>query len=55
MGDPLMGDPRDPLMDPAGVPVGRDNLGYGGMINFLFPPQRRDNLGYGGMINFLFP
>lgn len=45
MGDPLMGDPnvgrdRDPFMDPAGVPVGRENLGYGGMINFLFPPQR---------------
>jgi len=39
MGDPLMGDPRDHLMDPAGVPVGRENLGYGGMINFLFPPQ----------------
>ena len=40
MQDPLIGDPRDPLMDPTGVPVGRENLGYGGMINFLFPPQR---------------
>ena len=41
---PVMVDPRDPLMVPAGVPQGRDNpeyMGPGhGMFNILFQPHR---------------
>ena len=41
---PVMVDPRDPLMDPAGVPLGRENLAYGGMFNILFQPHRMGGL-----------
>ena len=37
--DQIMGDPREPIIDPTGVPVGRENIAYGGMINY-FPRQR---------------
>ena len=40
MGDPMIEMPRDPIMDPAGHPIGRDNLAYGGMFSILFPPNR---------------
>ena len=40
MGDPMIEMPRDPIMDPAGHPIGRDNLAFGGMINLLFPRNR---------------
>ena len=43
---PVMMDPRDPLMDPAGVPLGRENLAYvgPGMFNILFQPHRMGSL-----------
>ena len=40
-----MGPVMDPLqLDPAGVPLGRENLAYGPMLNILFQPHRMGGL-----------
>ena len=40
-----MGPVMDPhQLDPAGVPLGRDNLAYGPMFNILFQPHRMGGL-----------
>ena len=40
-----MGPVMDPhQLDPAGVPLGRDNLAYGPMLNILFQPHRMGGL-----------
>jgi len=49
---PVVVDPRDPLMDPAGAPMMRDNLAYGGMFNILFQPQAH-RMGVGGLEEYM--